>query len=111
MCGKIAFIVKCPHSAAELREYIELLRPEFYSVFLFSQSRVCCSVGAKRNLKDVCVYSVMERQRAQRGANAGKTASQTQTQESRGASDEEMSCFSNVDDSELCKSKNNCYLQ
>ena len=72
---------------------------------------VVAYIGAKRNLKEACVYSVMERQRAQRGVYAGKTASQTQRQESRGASYEEMSCFSNVDDSELCKSKNNCYLQ
>ena len=91
--------------------YRQLPRPEFYSVFFFSQSSVCCSDGAKQNLKDECLYSVMERQRAQGGANAGKTASQTQRQESRGASDKEISCFSSVDDSELCKSNNNCHLQ
>ena len=80
-------------------------------MYFFSQSSVCCSDGAKRNLKDACLYSVMEKQRAQGRANAGKTASQTQRQDSRGVSDKEMSCFSNVDDSELCKSNNNCYLQ
>ena len=61
-------------------------------------------------MKDVSLYNVMDKQRAQGGANAGKTASQAHRQESRGAFDKEISCISNVDDSELCKSNNNCYL-
>ena len=48
----------------------------------------------------------MERHRAGGGANAGNIASQAQKHERRGDSEEEMLNFSNVDDSELCKSNN-----